>query len=86
MNWPRRNSSFWSGCTAGYIGVFMCKYNDEYVAELESVAEEMIISMENMLSLVDPKRTPLCGNLGAANQAALLIDEYHKVKRDFSID
>ena len=64
----------------------MCEYNDEYVAALESVAEEMATSMENMLSLVDPKRTPLCGNLGAANQATLCLDEYHKVKRDYSND
>jgi len=58
-------------------------YNDEYVEQLEDAAKEMMISIENMLSIVSPKREPLCGNIAAANQAVLALEGYHKVKRDF---
>ena len=62
----------------------MVEYNEEYVEELESLAEEMAVSMENMLSIVSPKREPICGNIGAANQAELLLDQYYKLQRDYS--
>lgn len=64
----------------------MTEYNEEYVENLEELAVEMAVSMENMLSLVSPKREPLCGNIGAANQAELLLDQYYKMKRDFCDD
>lgn len=64
----------------------MCEYNDDYVKELEDVAEAMQESMENMLSIVSPKREPLCGNIRAANQAELTLDRYYKLKRDHPND
>lgn len=64
----------------------MCTYDDTFVAGLEEIAKEMAVSMENMLSIVSPKREPLCGNLGAANQAELLLDRYHKLMRDYAGD
>ena len=58
----------------------------EYVRQLEGIANEMRHSMENMLSLVDPKRTPVCGNIGASNQAALVLGQYHKLMQDYYND
>ena len=58
------------------------EYCKEYVEELESIANEMAISIENMLSIVSPKREPICGNMGAANQAELILDQYYQLQRD----
>ena len=62
------------------------KYDCRYVEELQGIAEEMRYSIENMLSIVSPKIEPVCGNLGATNQAELILDQYHKLMRDWSSD
>lgn len=62
------------------------RYDDEYVEKLEGIAEAMRASMETMLFIVSPEREPLCGNIEASNQAEFVLDQYHRIKRDYSND
>jgi hypothetical protein len=62
----------------------MDKEDEEYIEALEGIAKEMTASIENMLSIIDPKRERLCGDFGAMNQAAFILDEYYKLQHGSS--
>jgi len=61
-------------------------YDPNYVEQLEGIANEMRSSIENMISIIDLGREPLCGKLGALNQAKLILDQYHTLMSAYSGD